>query len=277
MKTDILDQGRITVATEFLPLLRGHGLDSFEKVMARSGGKIVRDFPGRRTHRLELKMPGGGIQGIYLKRYQADYLSAGRRLLRRLGWPAAQDEALREWQMIEQVRSLGIPTATRIAVGQESAGGTVRRSFVMTAEIPGAIEGHTYVGQLSAAERPGFLRRVAEMARRFHEAGLVHKDYYLGHVLVAPGPGEPGLFLIDLQRVMKPCCFRDRWVTKDLGALAYSTLQSGVTRAGLLRAFLVYCVKPRLGAPEKRAARKILRRVARLRSHRSKHDGPIRQ
>jgi heptose I phosphotransferase len=147
----------------------------------------------------------------------------------------------------------------------------VTRSFLITREIAGALEGHTYAAQLRGLERSRFLRRVAELARRFHEAGFVHKDFYLGHVLVAPGTGAPALFLIDLQRVVKPCCFRTRWVTKDLGALAYSALKAGVTRAELLRSYLTYGAHPELGAAEKRAARRILRRVVRLRRHRPKH------
>ena len=85
----------MTVASEFWPLLQANSLDSFEKVMALSGGKIVRNFPGRRTVRLELKSSDGANQGVYLKRYETGYLSAGRRLLRLLRWPGAQDEALR--------------------------------------------------------------------------------------------------------------------------------------------------------------------------------------
>jgi len=275
-RDDTLHHGWMTVASEFGPLLQANSLDSFEKVMALSGGKIVRNFPGRRTVRLELKTAGGASQGVYLKRYETGYLSAGRRLLRFLRWPGAQDEALREWEMIQRVRSIGIQTATRIAVGQENSGGMVRRSFLMTAEIVGAIEGHTYAQRLRAPERGRLLLRVAEMAQRFHQAGLVHKDYYVGHVLVRPTSGEPELFLIDLQRVVQPCCFRARWVAKDLGALAYSTLKAGATRAELLRAYLAYCAKPALGAPEKRTARRVLGRVAWLRTRRPKHDGPFK-
>ena len=55
MKTELLDQDRITVASDFLPLLRANGLETFEQVMALAGGKVARDFPGRRTVRLELR------------------------------------------------------------------------------------------------------------------------------------------------------------------------------------------------------------------------------
>ena len=273
MKTESIDHERVLVAAEFVLLLRANGLESFEAIMSLAGGRVARDFPGRRTVRLELKTAAGAVQAIYLKRYEADYLSGFRKLLRCLRWPGAGDEAMQEWQALHDVQSLGIPTAVPIAVGQERVGSFVRRSFLMTAEIAGAVEGHTWMGALSTEERRQFLRRVATMARRFHGAGLVHKDFYIGHVLVAPVAGKPELFLIDLQRAMTPIRFHRRWLLKDLGAMAYSTLNARATSGMLMRAYLDYSNARTLGPREKSIARKTLRRVAWLRTRRPKHDG----
>ena len=276
MKAESIDDGRMTVTVDFLPLLRANGLDSFEKVMAMTDGKVFRDFPGRRTVRLELNHDGGD-QAVFLKRYESHYLSPARKCLRRLRWPGAEDEALREWRVIQEVRSRGIPTATPIALGQQTAGGAATRSFLMTAEIPGAVEGIAWAEQLPAPERRRFLLRVADLARRFHATGLVHKDFYLGHILVSPGADEPQLFLIDLQRAVRPCCFHGRWVEKDLGALAYSMYNAGASWTDLLRCHLAYCGKPGLDKPEKCVVRAVLRRVAWLRTRQPRHDGPVKQ
>jgi tRNA A-37 threonylcarbamoyl transferase component Bud32 len=277
MNVETIDEGRIIAAAGFLPLLRANGLDSFEQVMARPGGNVFRDFPGRRTVRLELKTDAGRTQAVFLKRYESSYLSLAGKWLRRFRWPGTEDEAGREWQMIQQVRALGIRTATPVALGQEAAGSAATRSFLMTVEIPGAVEGITWAEQLPARERRRFLLEVAELARRFHAAGLVHKDFYLGHVLVSREAGGPELFLIDLQRAVRPCCFRARWVAKDLGALAYSMYNAGGSRADVLRCYLAYCGQPGLGDQEKNVARNVLRRVARLRGRQPRHDGPVKQ
>jgi hypothetical protein len=278
MSFETIDSGRIRVTKEFVPLLRASDLDTFEKVMAFSEGRTVRDFPGRRTVHFELPKRNGETQGIYLKRYGSDYLSATRRVLRWIRWPGAEDEALREWEMIHALRQLGISTATPIAVGQESADRGSRRSFLMTAEIAGAMEGDTYFKTLSEPERRRrFLLRVADLTKHFHENGFVHKDYYISHVLVVGGAGEPDLYLIDLQRVMKPCCFSRRWVAKDLGELVYSALKAGARRPELLRFYLRYSGKQELGAKEKRNARRVLRRVAWLRTRRPRHDVDFQQ
>ena len=147
----------------------------------------------------------------------------------------------------------------------------MRRSFLMTAEIAGAVEGHTWMMQLPSAERRAFLRRVAALARQFHGSGLVHKDFYIGHILVAPVHGTPELFLIDLQRAKKPALFPRRWLLKDLGAMAYSTLNARATRGMLVRAFLDYSNVTKLGPAEKSIARATLRRVAWLRTRTPKH------
>ena len=271
--SESLDGGRLHAAAGFVALLRENDLDTFDRIMALPGGRVVRDFPGRRTSRLELQSPGGGAQAVYLKRYESTYLTRGRWLQRRLRMASGADEAMEEWRNIHEVRSIGINTAAPVAVGQERTGGMVTRSFLMTAEIAGAVEGHTFVETLAPAPRRQLMRRVGELARRFHAAGFVHKDFYLGHLLVVPGAGEPELFLIDLQRVMKPGCFRERWIAKDLGAMAYSSLRAGATRTDLLRLYLKYCRQTRLGPAEKRLARKIVHRVEWLTTRRPKHDG----
>ena len=116
---------------------------------------------------------------------------------------------------------------------------------------------------------------LADVARRFHGAGLVHKDFYIGHLLVAPGTDVADLFLIDLQRVARPRLFLWRWVTKDLGSLAYSLYNAGASYTDLLRMFLAYCGRSRLGPAEKRVARGVFRRVAWLRTRQPKHGAPV--
>lgn len=273
-KTEVLDDGRMLAASGFAPLLRAQGLDTFERVMEFSGGRVARDFPGRRTVRLELAGPDGAKTGFYLKRYFDHYLSPARSLLRRLRWPGCEDEAWREWTMLHAVIEAGLPTATPVALGQASPGGRGIRSWLMTREISGAVEGDQFVLTLDATARRRFLLRVAELARRFHAAGLVHKDFYLAHVLAVPGEPEPEMFLIDLQRVMRPCCRRERWQVKDLAALAYSCLKAGATREDLCAAFGVYLDSP---DTDTRLAREIDRRVDWLRTRRPRHDANFQQ
>lgn len=273
MENSFLDSGRIIGATDFLPTLQKHSLDTLDAVMSLQGGRVARNFPGRQTVRIELAQPRGAPLGIYLKRYTPEYLSPLRKLLRLVRWPGSEDEAMQEWIGLRALKALGIPVAEPLAIGQDKTNGVVSRSFLMTREIPAAVEGGTWLTSLAPAQRREFLKRIAGLARRFHGAGFVHKDFYIGHVLVSNTGATPELFLIDLQRVMQPRCFRRRWLVKDLGAMAYSALNSGASASQLLRAYLDYRGVKKLGAEDKSIARAALARVAWLRTRRPKHDG----
>ncbi len=289
MGVELLDHGRLTVATEHLPLLRANGLDTFERVMALPEGDLRRNFPGRRTNRLELRRPDGTVQAVFLKRYYPSYLSAKDRLLRRLGWPGYGDEARAEWEAIERVGQLGIPTLKAMARGQDQpSAGAVRSSFVMTAELTGTDEGDRVAAQLSPEERLRLLRRVATYTRQLHHAGYVHRDLYLCHYMVATeltsaGDQERPVFLIDLQRLTRPRWFPERWRIKDLAALIYSSLKAGATEADLAAAWQIYLGRDQLNpspasdASGRRLVERVRRRVAWLKTRTPKHDTNFRQ
>lgn len=190
-------------------LLREHGLDAFDKSMACSTGTVVRSVPGRSTVRIQI-----GDQVAYLKRYQPPYYSWWRQLL------GLDNEAQHEWEMIHTLRSHGFNAATPIACGRQG-----NSSFVMTLEIPGGVPADKHFRTLTGAERNKFIKQVAELTRRFHGAGFIHKDYYLSHIFV----GGDQLYLIDLQRVRGPGNFHERWRIKDLGALAYTLQLAGAS------------------------------------------------
>jgi hypothetical protein len=267
-----LDDGRLTVAREFADVLRGCGLTSFAAVMAHPSQKVMRSVPGRSTVRVEL---GTGVAApvAYLKRYEPRYLSPGKRLLRRLGWPVAQDEAMHEWRALLELRGAGFRTAAPIAVGQLRRGGLVTSSFLLTAEIAGGVPGDDYFRELDAPRRRELAVEVAELARRFHAAGFVHKDFYFSHVFVTPHAGRRELSLIDLQRVVRPTALlRPRWIVKDLGALGYTAQRAGASRGDLLRFYLRYAGKSRLDAGDRRFIRQVMARVNALHRRGPKYD-----
>jgi heptose I phosphotransferase len=270
----LLDHGRLRVAAEFLPLFQANGLETFARVMALAGGRMMRSVPGRSTVRLELRRPEGGTRVVFLKRYEPQYLSFGRKLLRLLGWPGAGDEALHEWNALRRLRVCGFNTAAPIAVGQLRTGGVVTRSFLMTAEIAGGVAAHDYLRTLNAGQRRSLVRRIAGWTARFHGAGFVHKDFYLSHLFVVPSAGtaDPELFCIDLQRLVRPRFLRERWRIKDLAQLGYTAQLAGATRGDLLCFYRTCFQRDRLTAGDKRFIRRVLARIQRLHGRRPKFD-----
>ena len=273
--TETLDEGRLAVRREFLSVLQACGLDTFEKIMACAGGRVMRSVPGRSTVRLELRPAGDGVRVVFLKRYEPEYLTLGQRLLRFLRWPGARDEAFHEWKAIEELRAQDFNTATAIAVGQEKKFGVVTRSFLMTAEIVGGIAAHDCLRTLSPKARRELTTKIADLTRRFHSAGFAHKDYYLSHIFVVPLGAEASklqLFFIDLQRLIRPRILRGRWLVKDLAALGYSARLAGATRGDLLCFYKTCFERSRLTTRDRKLIRRITARVRALERRSPKYD-----
>ena len=189
------------------PWLHEHGHDSFDAIMNVRDGKMIRSVPGRSTVRLPL-----GNRVVYLKRYEPEYYSWLDRLLH-------HDEAEHEWKMIHALQRAGFNVPAPVAFGRRGL-----RSFVMTEEIAGGVPADSIAPPLAA---------IGKLSRQFHDAGFIHKDYYLCHIFVA---GE-ALHFIDLQRVLGPGKFSRRWIVKDLAALAHSAERIGVPYEELLQAY----------------------------------------
>jgi tRNA A-37 threonylcarbamoyl transferase component Bud32 len=179
----------------------------FERMMNLTGGEVMRSVPGRSTVRLTLD---GRV--VYLKRYEPEYYSWLDRMFRR-------DEAEHEWNMIHELQRAGFNVPRPVAFGRRGL-----RSFVATEEIPGGVPADSIQPPLA---------EIGKLMRRFHDAGFIHKDSYLCHIFVA---GEK-LYFIDLQRVLGPGRFAQRWIVKDLAALAHSAERIGLPAEEILRAY----------------------------------------
>jgi hypothetical protein len=251
---------RFTVEPAFKGLLEAARLERFEEVMAlrAAPGSVTRAVPGRFTVRVELPGKDGRGPGVvYLKRYRG---------LRRAR------AAAEEWRRLEEAAAAGIPCPARVAFGERRGALGARESFLMTAELPGATQADWWI-----AERPGrqseLVRAVAKLARRFHDAGFHHQDFYLCHFFVseaaASGKGSPGLelFLIDLQRCGRRGVGRGgrRWLVKDLAQLHFSMKESGLGPEHWEDLLSGY------GGLEPRLLRAVLRKSRRIARHVPRH------
>lgn len=252
-----------------LPANKLAGVDDFFSL----AGEVVRSVPGRTTRRIELKSSDGAKLVAYLKCYEST-LSWPQRLPGLGGFTENGLESLNEWRQILALRKLGFRTAAPIAAGWQIGNAGAIRSFVMTAEISGAVQGYDFWAASNDSSRRDFIRRIADLARRFHQAGFIHKDFYLNHIFVTEHGGELDLTLIDLQRVLGPDKFRARWLLKDFGSMLFSLEKAGAKRAAILRLFKLYKGGRRLGAPERKFLWKALKRAAWLHGRKPKYGEP---
>jgi heptose I phosphotransferase len=157
--------------------------------------------------------------------------------------------ARNEWLAIEAAHRAGVATLT--VAGRGLRGGNPARleSFVITEALEGMVSLEELAVRLASLPRlqrvrlnRALLRGVAEVARKFHGAGLNHRDFYLCHFLVHDRDwsqwregDELQLVLIDLHRVQRRNAVPRRWLVKDLGGLFFSALDAGLTRRDWLR------------------------------------------
>ncbi len=186
------------------------------------------------------------IGPVYVKRYtvHAARIALGSLFLRS---PARQ-----AFETARTLAALGFGVPQPVAAVEERRVGSLRRSFFLTREVPGALTADRFWD--AARDRPAARRRVARalggLFRRLHAAGVYHNDLKDVNILVRDGGGEAELILLDLERVhLGPVAIRRR--TKNLVQLE-RTLGRRANAAARLRTLASY-LGPGAGRAERRA------------------------
>lgn len=211
------------------------GRDPFD-VVRHLEGEVYRDVRDRRTLR---------------------FVACGRPYFAKIHSGVGVVEILKNWLVLRRpvldagneyraclhLARHGVRTPTPAAFGVRGANPARRFSFV----VCDAIEDHVSLAVLSASwyERapPPALKRAlveeaARLARRMHDAGVIHRDFYLFHLLAdrrALGDGRAELALIDLHRARVVRAVPRRYRVRDLGALLFWCLERPLSRRDWLR------------------------------------------
>ena len=172
--------------------------------------------------------------------------------------------ALSEVRAIRAVAAAGIDTLTIAGYGCRGANPARQQSFLVTDELVDTVslEDLGEAWRLDPGPAPfkwALIRRVGEIARAMHGAGVNHRDFYLGHFLmgrdaVAGYDASAPLYLIDLHRSQVRKKVPRRWRNKDVGGLYYSTARLDLTHRDLLRFVRAYTGQPLRDALREHAA-----------------------
>ncbi|HUY33795.1 MAG TPA: lipopolysaccharide kinase InaA family protein [Pirellulales bacterium] len=277
---------QLWVAAEYAQSLEQAGLAGFDEIVSTTHGRLLRRLADRENRRFELHLAHRGTRGMYLKTHR---IRSWRSWLRaKLGVAPAATPGVTEAGHIARLQRLGVATMPLVAWGQRLGSDGTAESFVLTEELAGFTQLDHFLRRRfpplasgsAAGRRPAprdgelrrLIRRVADVAARFHGLGFNHRDFYCCHFFIRETLGRGfEVHLIDLQRVEERRWLRRRWLVKDLGQLAYSAPRDRVSGAQRMAFIKRYLGVSKLRAADKRLIRAVLARQRALERRHGEH------
>lgn len=208
-------------------------------LMENMQGEVAREMKDRQTLRFEING-----QGYYRKWHRGVGWKEILKNLLQLRFPVLG--ATNEWQALNKLRALDIPSLIPVAYGVRGKNPARQQSFIVTRELTDVVQVDHLFEQHSvgAKTKRCVLANIARIAREFHGAGINHRDFYLCHFMLkleSLSAGEqPELYLIDLHRAQCRAQVPLRWLIKDLAALYYSSLNMNFTLRDYLFFLRIY-------------------------------------
>jgi heptose I phosphotransferase len=220
------------------------GADPFEQV-AQLRGEVYRAVANRRTLRFE-----ADGHGYFAKiHWDPGWAEIAKNLLT-LRLPVVG--ARNEFEACRHLARVGIRAPTVAAFGERGRNPARRFSFVVCDALEDRVSLEDVVARWqerapTAAQKRRLIDAVADFARALHGAGVVHRDFYVCHLLLdraAWADGRVELAVIDLHRAQLHARIPRRWRRRDLAALLFSVLDAPLTRHDRLRFIARYRGRP---------------------------------
>lgn len=243
------------------------GRDIFRQ-LATMEGQVYREKEGRRTFRFELDG-----ESYFAKVFMGLGWKALWRALFKFRKPVFSAE--NEWKAIAKLEQIGIDTMQIVGLGKRGRNPARQESFIITKELKPTIsledlcrDWRTQPPSLHL--KRALIARVAEIARKLHDNGIVHRDLYLCHFLMDTGDAAAHLpnaalrlYLIDLHRTERRRKMKERWRVKDVAGLYFSSMDIGLTQRDRLRFIEAYRKRPwrEAIAAEKHFWKRVVRRA----------------
>lgn len=211
------------------------GRESFDDLLNLQG-EIIRHVATRRTSRIECD----GKRYFIKAHFGVGWREIAKNLIT-LKAPVLG--AMNEVRAIRRVGELGIAAPRIVAYGERGKNPARIESFIITEDLGDTVTLEKLsMDWINVPPSPSLkwklIRQVADIARRLHENGVNHRDFYICHFRRCESGEDERLYLMDLHRAQMRRAVPYRWLVKDLGALYFSSMDIGLTKRDRLR-FLV--------------------------------------
>ena len=218
--------------------------DPFEQA-ATLTGDVYRAVANRRTLRFE-----AGGRAYFAKVHGAAGWREILKNLLTLRLPVIG--ARNEYQACRHLAAAGVAAPSVAAFGERGTSPARRFSFVVCDALEGCDSLEDVLGSWreelpTPTRKRALVRAVAAFAAAMHGAGVLHRDFYVCHLLLDRDAWRQGairLAVIDLHRARVYGRIPRRWLRRDLAALLYSVLDAPLTRRDWLRFLEAYRGRP---------------------------------
>jgi len=241
------------IAEKWRDILVFNDLDTHEKIWALEAEWF--EEPNQRrggwsgVSRIELKLPLGGVVGVFLKR-QEDHVT------RTVSHPFKGVATFaREYEVITAFQSHQVPSLDLVFFEQWKESGH-KRAVIMTEELAGysplsSVEyqqgGDVFSNDVS---KKALFTQLAALMHIMHKHNFQHNCFYPKHVFVRQlSKSEFDLRVIDLEKVKKLFC-KKAAKFRDLSTLLRHA--NGWTNDDKLSFFKIYCAEEELSRGSKR-------------------------
>jgi UDP-glucose:(heptosyl)LPS alpha-1,3-glucosyltransferase/heptose I phosphotransferase len=208
--------------------LQQAGLKSVQDVM-QTQGKVFRSVVGRKTIQVNL-----ANKSYYIKQHFG--VGWGEIFKNLLTFKLPILGAMTEVRAIQKLDEIGIATTPLMAYGQQGCSPASVQSFVVTEDLGDIVSLEEVCADWKISPPDIRLKQkiiiaIAQLAAKFHSAGLSHRDFYLCHFVLIKTEFESGhlnLHLIDLHRMLQGQQANSSVVMKDIAGLYFSMQQIGL-------------------------------------------------
>jgi len=214
---------------------------SFDQLMSIQG-KPFRDVKGRKTIQIKIAK-----NSFFIKQhYGVGWAEIFKNLL---SFKLPIIGAKTEKKAIQALDRIGIATTPLVAFGERGVNPAIKQSFLITRDLGNIISLEDLCRDWKEQAPKPYLKRqlifaVANLTKKMHEAGLIHRDFYLCHLCLDVDlwkKGEVKLYLIDLHRMLMNQSFGGRGAMKDISALFFSAMDLGLNSEDLHSFKQYYC------------------------------------
>lgn len=208
-------------------------------------GEVYRELEGRRTIRFSLEG-----KSYFIKQHRGVGWKEIIKNLFQLRWPVVS--AKNEYIALTKCKELGILVPETVGYGCRGGNPATRQSFILTRELPASISLEDFckpwnMRPPSFRLKRALIKKVAHIARRLHENGVNHRDFYLCHFLLETASlatADLRLHLIDLHRAEVRDFVPERWKIKDLAGLYFSSKEICLSQSDIFYFIIEYCNAP---------------------------------